>query len=181
MDKVILYLTHNTELKIKMATEYTILAKLGGFIGSNPEIISSSPSLRLIGGETEILKKCFPLGSKVGQFIEDNLNKYLVLSYIFQVKQELERDDLFSFSILLNKRDKVNIYKHAIKELIETLEANGLLCETILRKYHNIIYEGMNQEKDVYVKDLLIEFSRIFKDIKAKVLKQKPQLKGSFF
>ncbi|MFX1277992.1 MAG: hypothetical protein ACFFA3_01150 [Promethearchaeota archaeon] len=164
-----------------MATEYAILAKLGGFIGSNPEIISSTPSLKSIMTETELLSKCFPIGSKVGQFIEDKLNKYLVLSYIFKVKQERERDDLFSLSILLNKHDKIDIYKHTLKELVDILEENGLLSELILTKYHNLIYEGMNQEKDILIENKFIELSRIFRDIKAKVLKQKPQLKGSFF
>jgi len=164
-----------------MATEYAILAKLGGYIGSNPEIISSFPSVTTIGGETEILKKCFPLGAKVGDFVEDRFNKHLVLSYIFKVQQESVRDDLFSLSVLLHKRDKIDIYKLVLKELIEILDGNRLLSEAILNQYHDIIYEGMNQEKDVYIEDLLIDFSRIFKDIKAKILKQKPQLKGSFF
>ncbi|MFX0029388.1 MAG: hypothetical protein ACFE8B_09275 [Candidatus Hermodarchaeota archaeon] len=164
-----------------MATEYAILAKLGGFIGSNPEIISSTPSLKSIGTENELLSKCFPIGSKVGQFIEDKLNKYLVLSYIFKVKRAHDRDDLFSLSILLHKRDRVEIYKHVLKELVDILEAKGLLNESILTKFHKLIYEGMNQEKDVLIERNLIELSRIFKDIKEKVLKQKPQLKGSFF
>ncbi|MFX0023052.1 MAG: hypothetical protein ACFE9S_12065 [Candidatus Hermodarchaeota archaeon] len=164
-----------------MATEYAILAKLGGFIGSNPEIISSFPSTSSFGDQTEILKKCFPIGSKVGQFIEDKFTKFQVLSYIFKVEQEGERDDLYSFSILLHKRDKVEIYKLVLIDVVENLKANGLLNEVILTKYHRTIYEGMNQEMDVRIEDLLIDFSRIFKDIKAKILKQKPQLKGSFF
>ncbi|MFX1419436.1 MAG: hypothetical protein ACFE9N_10995 [Promethearchaeota archaeon] len=164
-----------------MATEYAILAKLGGFIGSNPEIISSFPNIRLLGGERELLKKCFPIGSKVGLFIEDKFNKYLILSYIFKIQQDAERDDLFTLSILLHKHDKIDIYKHVLKELLEMLKANGLLNEAILRNYHRAIYEGINQEIDVYIEDLRINFSSIFKDIKTKILKQKPQLKGSFF
>lgn len=164
-----------------MATEYAILAKLGGFTGSNPEIISSFPSTSSFGEQTEILKKCLPIGSKVGQFIEDKFKKYQILSYIFKIKQKGKRDDLFSFSILLHKREKVEIYKIVLKEVVEILKANGLLNEGILSKYHKTIYEGLNQEMNVCIEDLLIEFSRIFKDIKAKILKQKPQLKGSFF
>ncbi|MFX1357841.1 MAG: hypothetical protein ACFFA8_11250 [Promethearchaeota archaeon] len=164
-----------------MATEYAILAKLGGHVGSNPEIISSFPSIATIGEETEILNKCFPLGSKVGDFIEDRFYKHLVLSYIFKVRREMNRDDLFSLSVLLHKRDKIDIYKPVLKELIDILDRNNLLNETILNQYHDTIYEGMNQEKDVYIKDLLVDFSRIFKEIKAKIFKQKPELKGSFF
>lgn len=164
-----------------MASEYAILAKLGGFVGSNPEIISSYPSVTAIGNEREILQSCFPIGAKAGKFIEDRYKKYLVLSYIFKVEQEANRDDLFSLSILLHKRDKLDIYKPALKELIELLQRNGLLNEEMLANYHQTIYEGINSESDVYIEDLLIDFSRIFKEIKAQILKSKPELKGSFF
>ncbi|MFW9785031.1 MAG: hypothetical protein ACFFFB_22305 [Candidatus Heimdallarchaeota archaeon] len=164
-----------------MATEYAILAKLGGFIGSNPEIISFFPPLNSVSEEKEILYKCFPIGSKVGEIIEDKYTKYLVLSYIFKVQQKGDRDDLFSFSILLHKRDKVEIYKYILKELMERLELKGLLNEAILSKYHKEIYNGINQEINVYIENELINFSNIFKNIKNKLLKQKPQLKGSFF
>ena len=164
-----------------MASEFAILAKLGGFVGSNPEILSSFPSVTGVGEEVDILNSCFPVGAKVGDFYEDRYKKYLVLSYIFKIKQLTERDDLFSLSILLHKRDKVEVYKPALKILVETLENNGLLNEEILTEYHKTIYEGINNEKNILVKDLQIDFSTIFKEIKAEVLKQKPDLKGSFF
>ena len=43
------------------------------------------------------------------------------------------------------------------------------------------IYNGINEEKDIEIQGLQLNLSKIFKDIKAKVLKEKPQLKGSFF
>ena len=164
-----------------MASEYAILAKLGGFVGSNPEIVSSYPSVDNVGNEGDILNTCFPTGAKIGDFYEDKYKKYLVLSYIFRIKQLAERDDLFSLSILLHKREKVEVYKPVLKTLVETLEQNGLLNEEVLKEYHKTIYEGINDEKDVQIKDLLIDFSRIFTEIKAEVIKQKPELKGSFF
>ena len=164
-----------------MASEYAILSKLGGFVGSNPEIVSSYPPYTAVGNETEILNSCFPLGAKAGKFFEDRFRKYIALSYFFKVRKSTERDDLFSFSILLHKRDKVEIYKEVLVGLIDALESNGLLTESILTDYHQQIYEGINLESDIYIQDLLIDFSRIFKEVKAKVLKEKPQLKGSFF
>ena len=164
-----------------MASEYAILAKLGGYVGSNPEIISSYPPYSAVGNQNEILNTCFPMGAKAGKFFEDRFRKYLSLSYIFKVKHNQQRDDLFSFSILLHKRDKVEIYKSIITEFVYKLENNGLLSQSVLTDYHQNIYDGINAETDIYIEDLLVDFSRMFKEAKAKILKQKPDLKGSFF
>jgi hypothetical protein len=163
-----------------LTSEYAILAKLGGFIGSNPEIISSYPSVSKVGSEAEILDTCFPIGAKEGEFFEDRYKKYMVLSYIFKVQQRSSRDDLFSFSVLLHKRDKVEVYKPVLGELIKILEENELLNEQVLTVYHQRIYEGINTESNIQIEDLLVDFSRIFKEVKANILKEKPQLRGSF-
>ncbi|MFX1317320.1 MAG: hypothetical protein ACFE9T_15765 [Promethearchaeota archaeon] len=165
-----------------MTSEWAILCKLGGFVNSNPELISTYPTLDIsLEDSNEILSKCFPIGSKSGEFIIDRYKKYNVLSYIFSIKQTQERDDLFSLSVLLGKRDKVDIYKPALKELIEILSLNGLLNEKILLDYQKTIYEGISKEEDVVIENISVEFSKIFKEVKAKILKEKPKLKGSFF
>ena len=162
-----------------MASDYSVICKLGGYVNSNPELISSYPSLDK-SNETEILSKCFPIGSKYGEFIVDKYNKYSVLSYIFRVIQTADRDDLFSLSVLLNKRDKTEIYMPVLKSLIDILDTNGILSQDILTKYQQVIFEGINQEKDINIENVLIDFSNIFKEIKSKILKKKPELKGSF-
>jgi hypothetical protein len=60
-----------------LASDYAILSKLGGFVGSNPEIVSSYPPYSAVGSETEILNTCFPIGAKEGKFFENRLRKYL--------------------------------------------------------------------------------------------------------
>ncbi|NVM18448.1 MAG: hypothetical protein HWN80_12090 [Candidatus Lokiarchaeota archaeon] len=162
-----------------MASDYSVICKLGGYVNSNPELISSFPSLDQ-SSESEVLSKCFPIGSKYGEFIVDKYRKYVVLSYIFRVNQTVDRDDLFSLSVLLNKRDKTEIYMPALKSLINILDANSILSQDILTEYQQVIFEGINQEKDINIENVLIDFSNIFKEIKSKVLKQKPELKGSF-
>lgn len=162
-----------------MASDYSVICKLGGYVNSNPELISSFPSLDQ-SSEAEVLSKCFPIGSKYGEFIVDKYRKYIVLSYIFRVKQSADRDDLFSLSVLLNRRDKTEIYMPVLKSLVDILEVNGILSEAILIEYQREIFEGINQEKDITVENIGIELSNIFKEIKSKILKQKPQLKGSF-
>jgi len=162
-----------------MASDYSVICKLGGYVNSNPELISSYPSLDQ-SLEAEILSKCFPIGSKYGEFIVDKYRKYSVLSYIFKIFQSANRDDLFSLSVLLNKKDKTEIYMPVLKSLIDILDANDLLSEYILTEYQHVIFEGINQEIDVNIENVVIDFSNIFKEIKSKILKQKPKLKGSF-
>ncbi len=162
-----------------MASDYSVICKLGGYVNSNPELISSFPSLDQ-SLEAEVLSKCFPVGSKYGEFIVDKYRKYVVLSYIFRVNQTVDRDDLFSLSVLLNKRDKTEIYKPVLKTLIDILDTKDILSQDVLTEYQQVIFEGINQEKDVNIENVLIDFSNIFKEIKSKILKQKPELKGSF-
>ncbi len=162
-----------------MATDYSVLCKLGGYVNSNPELVSSFPSLDQ-SSEADVLSKCFPIGSKYGEFIVDKYRKYVVLSYIFRVNQTVDRDDLFSLSVLLNRRDKTEIYMPVLKSLVDILDTNGILSEDILIEYQKVIFEGINQEKDITIENVGIELSNIFKEIKSQVLKQKPELKGSF-
>ncbi|MFX0077159.1 MAG: hypothetical protein ACFE96_17065 [Candidatus Hermodarchaeota archaeon] len=162
-----------------MATDYSVICKLGGYVNSNPELVSSFPSLDQ-SSESEILSKCFPIGSKYGEFIVDKYRKYVVLSYIFRVTISSDRDDLFSLSVLLNKKDKSEIYMPVLKSLVDILDLNGILSEEILIKNQKVIFEGINQEKDITIENVAIDFSNIFKEIKSKILKQKPELKGSF-
>jgi len=162
-----------------MASDYSVICKLGGYVNSNPEIISSYPSLGK-SVESEILLSCFPIGSKSGEFLVDKYRKYIVLSYIFRVNQSTSRDDLFSLSVLLHKKDKTEIYKPVLQSLIDTLEQNGLLSEHILTKNQRTIFEGINQEKNITINNILIDLSNIFKEIKSKILKPDIKIKGSF-
>ena len=162
-----------------MASDYSVICKLGGYVNSNPELVSSFPSLDQ-SSEAEVLSKCFPIGSKYGEFIVDKYRKYVVLSYIFRVNQSADRDDLFSLSVLLNRRDKAEIYMPVLQSLVDILEINGILSEDILIEYQQVIFEGINQEKDINIQNVEIDLSNIFKETKSKILKQKPQLKGSF-
>ena len=163
-----------------MASDYSVICKLGGYVNSNPELVSSFPSLDQ-SSEAEVLSKCFPIGSKYGEFIVDKYRKYVVLSYIFRVNQSADRDDLFSLSVLLNKRDKAEIYMPVLKSLVDTLDVNGILSEDILIEYQKVIFEGINQEKDINIENVGIDLSNVFKEIKSKLLKQKPELRGNFF
>lgn len=165
-----------------MASEYAVLMRLGGFVGSNPEILNSYPSLNMKQNESnELLAKSFPHGVHEGDFVEDKYGKYNILSYIFRVKRDEDRDDLYSFSVLLSKKDKSEVYKPILEELIKILDKNNLLTEHILMSNHKTLFEGISQETDIEINGFKIEFHELFKEIKSKVLKPKLELKGSFF
>ena len=165
-----------------MASEYAVLMRLGGFVGSNPEILNSFPKLNMKQDEfNELLAKSFPHGVHAGDFVEDKHGKYNILSYIFRVKREEDRDDLYSFSVLLSKKDKTEVYKPILEELIKILDQNSLLTEQVLMNNHKTLFEGINQETDIELNGVKIELQDRFKDIKSRVLKPKPELKGAFF
>ena len=84
------------------------------------------------------------------------------------MNQADNRDDLLSLAVLLNKRDKTEIYMPVLKGLIDILETNGILSQKILTEYQQIIFEGINQEKDINIENVLIDSSNIFKEIKSR-------------
>ncbi|MHA1803117.1 MAG: hypothetical protein ACTSU4_01125 [Promethearchaeota archaeon] len=165
-----------------MFSQKAILCKLGGYVNANPEIVSSFPPLEESEKDyQELLQKCFPIGSKPGTFAINKYKKDNLLSFIFKIKKEDGRDDLLSFSILIDKKLEAEYYKPIVEEIITSLNNAGILNEDTLIKYHQEIYESINQEKDLKIESLSIPLSKLFKTINAKIKKEKPQLKGSFF
>ncbi|MFX0043489.1 MAG: hypothetical protein ACFE8L_11310 [Candidatus Hodarchaeota archaeon] len=165
-----------------MTSEWAIICKLGGYVNSNPEILSSYPDLEISSDKSkELLSKCLPIGAKTGDFIMDKYDKYSVLSYVFKIPIQEDRDDLFSISVLLAKKNNPEIYKPVLKKLINYLELNHILSERVLMRYQKAIYNGINEEKDIIIESIEINLSKIFEDIKSKLIKPKPDVKGSFF
>ena len=163
-------------------TERYILCKLGGYDLSNPEIVISYPNLDPTISESEdLLSKCLPTGIKSGDFAVNKYSKCNLLSYAFKIDHEEERDDLLTISILIKKKLNMEIYKHVLENTISTLNYCGLLTEQILVDYIQTIYDGINEEKLVLVDDIPIDLSIIFKDIRSKMYKSRPDVKGSFF
>jgi hypothetical protein len=103
------------------------------------------------------------------------------LSYAFKIEHEEERNDLLTISILLKKKLNVDVYKPVLENIISTLKYCDLLTEKILTDYIQTIYNGINEEKLILIDGAPIDLSIIFKDIKSKIFKQRPEVKGSFF
>ncbi|MBD3214249.1 MAG: hypothetical protein GF311_16685 [Candidatus Lokiarchaeota archaeon] len=165
-----------------MVLEKSIICKLGGNVNSNPELLISYPPLEVSDAESkDLVYNCLPTGCKSGDIVIKKYENYSLISYIFSLKKEIERDDLFSFSILLNKKINPELYTSIMKHFIEILENNSLLTEEILINYQNVIYESFNEEKDLKIEGKSIKLSNLFENLKKEFKKDKPDLKGHFF
>jgi hypothetical protein len=165
-----------------MVLEKSIICKLGGHVDSNPELIISYPPLEETDADSkDLIYNCLPTGCKSGDIVIKKYEKFSLISYIFSLKKEMARDDLFSFSILLNKKIEPEIYTYVMRQFIEILENNNLLSENVLINYQNLIYESFNEEKDLDIDDKTIKLSDLFGNAKTELKKDKPDLKGHFF
>jgi len=163
-------------------TERYILCKLGGYDFSNPEIVISYPTLDPTLSESEdLLSKCLPTGINSGDFSVSKYSKCNVLSYAFKIEHEEERNDLLTISILLKKKLNVDVYKSVLENIISSLKYCDLLTEEILTDYIQTIYNGINEEKLILIDGAPIDLSIIFKNIRSKIIKPRPEVKGSFF
>ena len=84
-------------------------------------------------------------------------------------------------SILLKKRLDAEIYKPIIKSIIDKMNEDQILSEGVLLRYTETIHLGINEEKIIDMGNIHIDLSSIFEEIKKKLTKPKPELKGSFF
>ncbi len=162
-------------------TERYILCKLGGYDLSSPEIVISYPTLDSTLSESEdLLNKCLPMGINSGDFAVNKYSKCNLLSYAFKIEHIEERNDLLTISILLKKKLNIEIYKPVLENIISTLKFCGLLSEKVLSDYIQTIYNGINEEKLILIDGAPIDLSIIFKDIRSKLIKPRPDVKGSF-
>ncbi|MBD3256047.1 MAG: hypothetical protein GF383_13205 [Candidatus Lokiarchaeota archaeon] len=162
--------------------QQSIVCKLGGHINSELELVISHPPIK--EGETnlkKIINQCLPIGCKAGEVIEKKYNKNRLISYIFSIEKNDERDDLFSFSILLKKKQEAGLYKSILKKFIRLLDQHGLLSEAIFKKYQKSIYNSFNQEVDLEIENIVFHISEIFKEKRKEFGKSELDVRGSFF
>jgi hypothetical protein len=95
--------------------------------------------------------------------------------------QTEDRSDLFTLSILLKKKLDAEIYSPILKSIIEIMSDKRILTEQVLRDSIQAIHFGINEEKIIEISNISIDLTSVFEDIKSKLIKPKPELKGSFF
>lgn len=149
---------------------------------SNPEILSSYPGpVAKRFEKVKLIPKFLPYGSNLGDFQVNYLEGSVVLSYIFKIDGHQIRDSLLSISIMLKKKQNMEIFKPILKKIIEDFQKHNILTEHILVNNLNNIFDGINQEKDIIVEGFKIEIAELYKELKLQYLRTKPQLEGNFF
>ncbi|TXT53692.1 MAG: hypothetical protein BAJALOKI2v1_880013 [Promethearchaeota archaeon] len=157
--------------------------KLGGHEDSTLQIVASYPRVEISEEEAKnLILKCFPLGSKEGDYYSEKYQKSKVLSYIFKIKKEGERDDLFSISLMIDKKANEELYEQILKYVIDTLDTDNYLTEEILINNQEQIFEGISNEADITIDELNIGLSDMFKKLRKELnTDQNRKIKGSFF
>ena len=85
------------------------IAQLAGFVGSNPELISTYPdSLLKDFTKNDIISHTLPSGITPGQILNQKMGDKNVISYCFKIEREGDRDDLTAISVVIDEKD-VNI------------------------------------------------------------------------
>lgn len=161
-------------------TDYIIVCELKGSENSNPVILDSYPLDVEDQISVKLVPKFLPFGSKAGDYLINRSGKNTILSYIFKIENSDNRADLLSISMVLGKKEKIEIYKLILKEVIDKMGENKLLTEEILKENIKTIYQGVYDEKDITIDFLTIKLSKIY--VEAKLLNEikKPKIKGSF-
>ena len=91
--------------------ENVSVCKLGGNIGSDPEVVGSFPDLALSiqdSEQREFIGCSLPDGALPGSFTEEVLNDKKILSYVFRIKSQdaVVRDDLASISLIVGDKER---------------------------------------------------------------------------
>lgn len=164
------------------------VVRLGGFEGSNPEILDIYPPLDTTLDKEEaaaFIVKSMPHGVVPGTFTLDKLRSTYILSYTFSLPADHEgvRDDLASISVVVSDK-KVNIdqFEHLFKEIIKTFNGDLLkLTKTRLTNMLERIYNGVNNNKKIKVDNVAIDVSGIIKKQKLNIRKKDlKEFKGAF-
>ncbi|TXT58438.1 MAG: hypothetical protein BAJALOKI2v1_370004 [Promethearchaeota archaeon] len=165
-----------------MESQSIIICELKGIENSNPEMVSSFPGFQFKEFEkNDLIPKFLPYGSEIGDFQISNLSKHIILSYIFKIKNPINRDDLLSISVMIKKKKNMEIFKPILKKIIDELDRYNLLNEEILKNNLNKIFDAINKETDIIIEGNIIEISKLYKELKNEYLKKKPKLEGNFF
>ncbi len=158
-----------------------VLSELKGSVNSNPAILCSYPYEINYLESSNLINKFLPFGSKAGDCIESRIAKENIVSYMFKIKNFQGRDDLMSMSLITGHKDEIDRCKLVLKELVEIVEKRGKLSEIFLETNLKSIFEGIEGETEIKMKDLAVNLEKIFAQVESKELKKKPNLKGALF
>ena len=152
------------------------VCRLGGFEGSNPELVSVYPSLAT--SEDDLISTTMPSGTEPGTFISNRVQGLDIFSYSFQVRSEQvgTRDDLVSIAIVVSDK-KVNIDQVGVlfKEIVSSLEVSGNLTNVKTSKITQMlerIYNSVNKSEKLKVDAITVDIPQIIKQKKLNIFKK---------
>ena len=163
------------------------VCRLGGFIGSNPEVLGEFPANKLTPEQkNEFINKSMPEGVLPGTITVAKFLTNYIVSYAFRLKSEVEgeRDDLATVTVLVPER-RVNIehFKQLFKLIMESFKDEiEKVSPTVLSHMIERIYNGVNQNEKIKMDALVIDVPEIIKKQKLRLIKTDlKELKGAFF
>lgn len=145
----------------------SIIASLEGIRGSNPKIEGFFPKIKSM--DDDLLKVSLPFGTNPGEFSLGLWDNNKILSYVFEIIRENDRNDLASISFSLVKNSIPEALKDVIQELITRLESHGLLKIDILNANLSKIVKGLNNESKIKIDQMVFDVGYYIRTKKLKL------------
>ena len=161
------------------------ITRLGGFSGSNPEILAVFPkNLNESISEQSIINHSLPDGVGPNTFSLVKVDDIYFLSYVFSItnKDAEIRKDLAAISIVIDQKD-TNIedfkilFEHIVEIMIKQTDLK-ITTEFLIESLEDV-FEGINKMQKVKIGEIIIDIPKIIKNKKLKpVIKR--QVQGRF-
>ena len=161
------------------------LCRLGGFVGSNPEVLGSVLPISNTE-EKALLDKALPHGIEPGKFILEKLNNKFVLSFIFTMKAREAgvRDDLASIAVVLPADKRINIedFQILFKLVIESFKAEIDRIDVTKLKYMiERVYNGINKGEKISIENVNVDVPSLVKSKKLHLVTEVEKVAGRLF
>ena len=161
------------------------ITRLGGFTGSNPELMAQFPIGIAEMEEKTIIDNSLPVGIKPDSFSLEKIGNNYFLSYIFAITGDevAIREDLASISVVIDNKNidiehfKV-LFEHIVEIMIKQTELK-ITMEFLIESLEKI-YEGINKNKKVKLSGITIDIPKIINQKKLKITKKR-EVKGRVF
>jgi len=147
--------------------EISIISSLEGKRGSNPKVESIFPRNKTF--KDDLLKVSLPFGASPGEFFINEIEKSKIISYIFEIEREGDRNDLASISFSLISTTITKNLKQVIQELINHLKTHNLLNIETFNQNLSKIVEGLNKESKIKIEKMVFDVGYFIKDKKLKL------------
>lgn len=161
------------------------ITRLGGFTGSNPEILAVFPrNLNETLSEQSIIDHSLPDGVSPNTFSLVKVDNIYFLSYVFSItnKDAEIRKDLASISIVIDQKDtNIEDFKILFEYIVEIMikQTDIKITTEFLIESLEDIFEGINNMQKVKIGKIIIDIPKIIRSKKLTPVIKK-QVQGRF-